>query len=207
MGAVFPGRPAYKRPGDRVYGVRALIIVDMQNDFCEGGPVPVAGAHALATSISDYLARQPGYAHIVATQDFHIDPGDHFSDRPDFATSWPPHCRAGSLGAGFDPGLDTSAIEAVFHKGAYSAGYSGFEGVDDHGTALLQWLRQRDVDAVDVVGVATEHCVRHTAMDAARAGLATRVLLHLTAGVAADSTDRVLSEMRSASIELIGSRP
>ncbi|QLL05414.1 isochorismatase family protein [Mycobacterium vicinigordonae] len=186
--------------------MRALIIVDMQNDFCEGGPVPVTGAHMLARTINDYLASQTGYAHIVATKDFHIDPGEHFSDHPDFATSWPPHCRAGTLGAGFEPGLDTAAIEAVFRKGAYSAGYSGFEGVDDQGNPLLQWLRQRDIDAVDVVGVAIEHCVRHTAIDAARAGLGTRVLLDLTAGVTVASTERALSEMRTARVELIGNQ-
>ena len=186
--------------------MRALIIVDMQKDFCEGGSIPVSGGHALARSINDYLAGQTGYDHVVATKDFHIDPGDHFSDDPDFASSWPPHCRAGSPGAEFDSDLDTARIDAIFRKGAYAAAYSGFEGVDESGTALLDWLRQRHVEEVDVIGVATDHCVRHTARDAARAGLTTRVLLDLTAGVSADSVDQALSEMRTASIELIGGR-
>ena len=186
--------------------MRALIIVDMQNDFCEGGAVAVTGAHALTSAINEYLAAPSGYDHVVATKDFHIDPGDHFSDNPDYASSWPPHCRAGTSGAEFDTGLDTGSIEAVFRKGAYAAAYSGFEGVDETGTALLDWLRQRDIDAVDVVGLATDHCVRHTARDAARAGLTTRVLLNLTAGVSADSVADALAEMRTASIELIGSR-
>ena len=189
-----------------MYGVRALIIVDVQKDFCEGGALPVAGAHGVARSISDYLASDPGYHHIVATKDFHIDPGNHFGDDPDYSSSWPPHCRAGSTGAEFAPGLDTSKIEAVFRKGAYGAGYSGFDGVDDNGTSLLEWLRQHRVDEVDLVGIATDHCVRHTAHDAARAGLATRVLLDLTAGVSPDSTAHALHEMRTASIELIGRR-
>ncbi|MFZ1175761.1 MAG: pyrazinamidase PncA [Mycobacterium sp.] len=184
--------------------MRALIIVDVQNDFCEGGPVPVTGGAALASAINDYLAGTPGYEHVVATQDFHIDPGDHFSDRPDYSSSWPPHCVAGSSGADFRPDLDASRIEAVFRKGAYSAAYSGFEGVDENGTPLLEWLRQRGADRVDVVGIATDHCVRRTAEDAARAGLTTRVLVDLTAAVAADSAAAALAEMRTAGIELVG---
>jgi len=186
--------------------VRALIIVDVQNDFCEGGTLAVAGGGALARALNDYLANEPGYQHVVATKDFHIDPGGHFSDRPDYSSSWPPHCIAESPGAEFHPDLDTGPIEAVFCKGAYAAAYSGFEGVDENGTPLLEWLRQRGVDEVDVVGLATDYCVRRTAEDAARAGLVTRVLLNLTAGVSADTTEEALAEMRSASIELIGSR-
>lgn len=211
MGAVFPGRRGHKpgirrlgARGDRVYDVRALIIVDVQIDFCEGGALPVTGGHAVARSINDYLVGRPGYQHIVATKDFHIDPGDHFSDDPDYRASWPPHCRAGSRGADFDRDLDTAPIEAVFRKGAYSAGYNGLEGVDDDGTPLLDWLRHRDIDEVDVVGIATDHCVLHTARAAARNGLATRVLLDLTAGVSPDSTAQALTHMQAANIALIG---
>ena len=182
----------------------ALIIVDVQNDFCEGGSVPVPGGAALALAINDYLASDPGYQHIVATQDFHVDPGDHFSDRPDFSTSWPPHCVAETPGAEFPSGLNAAPIETIFRKGAYDAGYSGFEGVDENGTTLLAWLRQRGVDEVDVIGIATEHCVRRTAEDAARAGLTTRVLADLTASLGAASAADALAEMRSAGIELIG---
>ncbi len=181
-----------------------MVIVDVQKDFCEGGALPVCGARAVVRSINDYLAGDPGYSHIVATKDFHIDPGSHFADDPDHYLSWPPHCRAGSAGAEFAPELNTGPIEAVFLKGAYSAAYSGFEGVDENGTALLDWLRRHGVGEVDVAGLATDHCVRHTAHDAARAGLVTRVLLDLTAGVSADSTAQALYEMRTASIELIG---
>ncbi|OBK14642.1 isochorismatase family protein [Mycobacterium asiaticum] len=184
--------------------MRALIIVDVQTDFCEGGALPVSGGRAVARSINDYLAGAPGYRHVVATMDFHIDPGDHFSDDPDYSSSWPPHCRAGSRGAQFDRDLDTAPIEAVFHKGAYNAGYSGFDGVDQDGTTLRDWLRQRGIDEVDVVGIATDHCVRHTARDAARAGLATRVLLDLTAGVAEASTADAITTMKDAHITLIG---
>jgi len=182
--------------------VRALIIVDVQKDFCEGGSLAVAGGAALAPAINDYLAGDSDHQHVVATKDFHIDPGDHFSDHPDYVTSWPPHCIAGTAGADFHPDLDTASIEAVFHKGAYDAGYSGFEGVDEDGSPLLDWLRQRGVEAVDVVGIATDHCVRRTAEDAARAGLATRVLLDLTAAVSADPGP-ALAQMRGAGIEIV----
>ena len=184
--------------------MRALIIVDVQNDFCEGGSLAVSGGAALASAITGYLADEPGYDHVVATEDFHIDPGDHFSDRPDYRSSWPPHCIAESPGADFHPNLDISRIEAVFRKGAHAAAYSGFEGADGDGTPLLEWLRRRRVDEVDVVGIATDHCVRRTAEDAARAGLTTRVLVDLTAAVAADSAAEALAEMRSLGIELVG---
>ncbi len=184
--------------------MRALIIVDVQNDFCEGGALAVTGGAELASAITAHLAGQPGYRHVVATKDWHVDPGDHFSDRPDYSSSWPPHCVAGSPGAELHPGLDPGRIEAVFRKGAYSAGYSGFEGVDEHDTPLVEWLRQRGVEAVDIAGIATEHCVRRTAEDAARAGLATRVLVDLTRAVSAESGARALAEMRAAGIELAG---
>jgi nicotinamidase/pyrazinamidase len=182
--------------------MRALIIADVQNDFCEGGSLAIAGGTRLAGAITGYLNTADGYRHVVATQDFHIDPGDHFSDHPDYVSSWPPHCIAGSSGADFHPDLFTGRIEAVFRKGAYSAGYSGFEGVDAADTALADWLRRHDIDALDVVGMATDHCVRVTAEDAVRSGFATRVLLELTAGVTAASTAAAVEAMRAAGVEV-----
>lgn len=183
--------------------MRALIIVDVQNDFCEGGSLAVTGGSAVAQSINGLLAGPHGYDHVVATKDHHIDPGDHFADEPDFVDSWPPHCVAGTPGADFHPDLDTAPIEAVFHKGQFAAAYSGFEGVhaDDH--ALTDWLRDRGVDEVDVVGIATDYCVLATALDAVRAGFTTRVLTDLTAGVAPDSTAAALDEMRGAGVQLV----
>lgn len=180
--------------------MRALIIVDVQNDFCEGGSLEVTGGAAVARGINDLLAGTHGYDHVVATKDFHIDPGDHFSDRPDYVDSWPPHCVVGSDGVQFHPDLDVTPIEAVFRKGQYSAAYSGFEGADDDGTTLADWLGERGVDAVDVVGIATDYCVKATAADAAAAGLTTRVLLDLTAGVAPASTDEAIDALRSAGV-------
>jgi nicotinamidase/pyrazinamidase len=183
--------------------MRALIVVDVQIDFCEGVSVGVVGGAAVACAINGYLVRARGYQHVVATQDFHVDPGDHFSDRPDYSSSWPPHCVAGSPGSDFYPDLDTGRIDAVFRKGAYGAAYSGFEGVDEAGTPLGDWLRRRGIDEVDVAGIATDHCVRKTAEDAARAGFATRVLLDLTAGVGEESTAAALDALRGAGVDLV----
>jgi nicotinamidase/pyrazinamidase len=184
--------------------MRALIIVDVQNDFCEGGSLAVAGGAAVARAISGRLAAGPGYAHVVATKDFHVDPGSHFSGHPDFVATWPPHCVAGTPGADFHPNLDTSAIEATFRKGQHAAAYSGFEGSDDDGTPLGEWLRGHGVDEVDVVGIATDYCVHATAKDAARTGFSTRVLLDLTAGVAPESTVEAIADLRADGVELTG---
>ena len=185
---------------------RALVIVDVQNDFCEGGSLAVTGGAEVARSISAYLAGldRDSYAYVVATQDHHVDPGLHFSAAPDFVGTWPPHCVAGTSGADFHPSLDPAWFEAVFRKGEHSAAYSGFEGADADGVPLAAWLRERGVTAVDIAGLATDHCVRATATDAATAGFTTRVLLGLTAGVAADTTKAALDEMRTAGVELTG---
>ncbi|NAZ82505.1 isochorismatase family protein [Kineococcus sp. R8] len=192
---------------------RCLVVVDVQNDFCPGGALAVAGGAEVAAATSALLARDGiAYDHVVATQDFHVDPGAHFSDAPDFVDSWPPHCRAGSYGALLHDALDTRRIEAVFRKGQYAAAYSGFEGTTSSVTAeggelvtgLADWLRGNGVDEVHVVGIATDHCVRATALDAVREGFATTVLLGLTAGIAAGSTGAALAEMRGAGVALVG---
>ena len=184
---------------------RALIIVDVQNDFCEGGSLAVAGGAAVAAGISLVLDRAAGrWDHVVATKDFHIDPGAHFSDHPDFVDSWPRHCVVGTGGADFHPELAQDRIEAVFVKGEHAAAYSGFEGHTSSGVGLADWLRERSVTEVEVVGIATDHCVRATALDAAAAGFDTTVLLDLTAGVAQDTTDRALQQFRDASVATTG---
>ena len=183
---------------------RALIIVDVQNDFCEGGSLAVLGGASVASAISGELA-SGRWDHVVATKDHHIDPGAHFGDPPDFVDSWPAHCVVGSDGVEFHPALVTDRVEAVFRKGEYAAAYSGFEGVSaTDGTTLTDWLRARDVTSVDVVGIATDHCVRATALDAAAAGFATTVLLDLTAAVAAATTQTALSQLRAAGVTLVG---
>ncbi|WP_069811122.1 isochorismatase family protein [Streptomyces sp. TP-A0874] len=188
---------------------RALIVVDVQNDFCEGGSLAVAGGADVAAAITDLVGQSTaGYRHVVATRDHHVDPGDHFSEQPDYQTSWPAHCVAGTEGSGFHPNftpaIASGAIDTVFDKGAYSSGYSGFEGTDENGTALGDWLREREVTEVDVVGIATDHCVRATALDAARQGFTTRVLLDLTAAVAEETTALAVEELHAAGVALSG---
>ncbi|MFD6991892.1 isochorismatase family protein [Streptomyces sp. NPDC059943] len=188
---------------------RALIVVDVQNDFCEGGSLAVSGGADVAAAITDLIGQTTaGYRHVVATRDHHIDPGDHFSARPDFVHSWPVHCVAGTEGVGFHPNfapaVASGSIDAVFDKGAYAAAYSGFEGADENGVRLGEWLRAREVSEVDVVGIATDHCVRATALDSAREGFTTHVLLDLTAGVSEETTDRALTELRAAGVRLTG---
>jgi nicotinamidase/pyrazinamidase len=140
---------------------------------------------------------------VVATKDYHVDPGPHFGDPPDFVDSWPVHCLAGTPGSDFHPALDTDRIEAVFTKGEHAAAYSGFQG-HIAGLSLAAWLRMHDVREVDVVGIATDHCVRATALDAVAAGFTTTVRLNLTAGIARSTVDDAVARMRQAGVHLIG---
>jgi nicotinamidase/pyrazinamidase len=183
---------------------RALLVVDVQNDFCEGGSLAVVGGAAVARAISDRLDIGD-YDHAVATRDHHIDPGGHFSKAPDYIDTWPAHCVAGTRGAELHPDLDRTNLELVFDKGEYAAAYSGFEGITDQdGRPLLDWLRAHHIDSVEIVGIATDHCVRATALDAVAGGLTTAVRLDLTAGVARTTVDLALEQMREAGAELVG---
>ncbi|RNL84527.1 isochorismatase family protein [Halostreptopolyspora alba] len=185
--------------------MRALIVVDVQNDFCEGGSMGVTGGADVASAVSGFIERRRGdYSYVVATRDHHIDPGSHFSDQPDFVNSWPRHCVVGTSGAEFHPHFDASVVDAIFSKGEYTAAYSGFEGATPDGSPLADWLRQRGVTEVDLVGIATDHCVRATALDAAAAGFDTRVLLGLTAGVSRETVDSALEQLRGAEVALEG---
>ena len=198
----------------------ALIVVDVQNDFCEGGSLAVAGGAAVAAGISEHLEdHHADYVAVAATQDWHVDPGEHFSDTPDFATSWPVHCVADTPGAETHPDLDTEHVTEFFRKGAYDAAYSGFEGLsapdvdvpmgepeeagDEDRVSLDDWLRERDVEAVDVVGLALDHCVLATAKDAVDAGYETRLLLPLTAPVSAEGGQRAVAELEAAGVEVV----
>ncbi|MBJ7339807.1 isochorismatase family protein [Mycolicibacterium sp.] len=181
--------------------MRALIVVDVQKDFCEGGSLAVEGGADVAGRLTELLAHHD-YDHVVATMDFHIDPGSHFSDEPDYRDSWPRHCVVGTSGVDFHPAFDPAAIEAVFTKGEFSAAYSGFEGTDEGGVTLADWLRARSVDAVDVAGIATDYCVKATAADAVAAGFTTTVLLDLTAGVSPTTTAEAVASLREAGVAI-----
>lgn len=186
---------------------RALVVVDVQNDFCEGGSLPVAGGAAIALRISDLLhhdqdaaAAQRRYGVVVATRDHHIDPGSHFSPDPDFVDSWPPHCVAGTDGAAFHPNLDPQPFDAVFLKGEHAAAYSGFDGRSPDGRTLTQWLRDHEVSDLDICGLATDYCVGATAIDAIGAGFGTRILTELIAGVAPATSAASLEQLRERGV-------
>ena len=178
----------------------ALIVVDVQRDFCEGGSLAVAGGLLVAAGVKELLATDHGYAAVVATRDHHIDPGAHFSDTPDYVASWPPHCVAGTPGAELTDPLDAADFDAVFDKGEYAAAYSGFEGVDAEGTGLAAWLRAHAIDRIDVCGIATDYCVNATALDAVREGLSPTVLADLTAAVAPDRLDDTYAGWRAGGV-------
>lgn len=187
---------------------RALVIVDVQNDFCEGGALAVTGGAAVANNVSAYLRdHRAEYVAVVATRDWHIDPGAHFAAQPDYVNTWPAHCVAGTAGAAFHPGLDSvvdfvAQVDAIVSKGNYTAAYSGFEGSTDTGESLSAYLRGRGITDIDVVGIATDHCDRATALDGRREGFGVRLLLPLCAGVAPDTTAAALEEMASAGVEI-----
>jgi nicotinamidase/pyrazinamidase len=189
---------------------RALVVVDVQNDFCEGGSLPVAGGAEVAFEIGALLHRwvsqgpeAPAYDLVVASKDHHIDPGDHWTREPDYVDSWPVHCRVGTDGEAFHPNLDPQPFDAIFLKGDHEAAYSAFEGRTTGGTGLADWLREHGVTEIDVCGIATDHCVRATALDGTREGFATTVLLGLCAGVAPDTTEAALAAMADAGVEIL----
>ena len=183
-------------------GKTALIVVDVQRDFCEGGSLAVAGGAEVAGRIDALLRTDHPYDHVVATRDHHIDPGMHFSAEPDFVDTWPRHCEVGTSGVEFHDRLTFRDFDAVFDKGEYAAAYSGFEGTASDGTSLADWLTAHGVDRIDVCGIATDYCVRATALDAARTGFSTTVLLDLTAAVAPDRIDTTLDALSAAQVAI-----
>nr|WP_269449863.1 isochorismatase family protein [Auraticoccus cholistanensis] len=182
---------------------RALVVVDVQNDFCEGGALGVRGGSSVAAAVAALLAGDHGYSAVVATRDHHIDPGGHFSDTPDFVDSWPPHCVVGTPGVELHPSLATVVLDAVFDKGEYEAAYSGFEGRSSDGERLTEWLTSRGVQALDVCGIATDYCVRATALDAVAAGFDTTVLLDLTAAVHPEQVPDAVAVLEDAGVRCL----
>jgi nicotinamidase/pyrazinamidase len=190
---------------------RALFIIDVQNDFTEGGALGVAGGAAVAAGITELLAAHPDrYAHVFASRDWHNatdDNGGHFATdaAPDFVTTWPVHCVAGTPGAEYHPGLDTSAIDIHVRKGQGVPAYSIFEGTTDDGVAVADKLDELGVLDIDVVGIATDYCVRASALHAVEHGRRVRVLTDLVAGVAPESSEAALAELAHAGAGLVES--
>lgn len=187
---------------------RALLVIDVQNDFTEGGALGVDGGAAVAAGVTGLLRLDPdAYDLVVASRDWHdgdTDNGGHFATgaAPDFVETWPVHCVAGTPGAEYHPALDTSLIDLHIRKGQGVPAYSIFEGTDEHGATLRKRLDEAGVTEVDVVGIATDYCVRASALDALSAGRRVRVLTDLVAGVAPASSAAALEELAGAGAEL-----
>jgi nicotinamidase/pyrazinamidase len=189
--------------------MRALFIIDVQNDFTEGGALGVEGGAAVAAAITSYLRTHPtDYDVIFASRDWHDadnDNGGHFAAEPDFVDSWPAHCVAGTPGAEYHPALDTSLVDIHVRKGQGVPAYSIFEGTTDDGQTVLAKLDELDITDVDVVGIATDYCVRASAIDALGAHRRVRVLTDLIAGVAPESSAAALRELESAGASVLAS--
>ncbi|WGY04781.1 isochorismatase family protein [Nocardioides sp. SLBN-35] len=188
---------------------RALVVVDVQNDFVEGGSLGVTGGREVAERISAHLADHAGdYAVVAASRDWHHageTNGGHFhapGEEPDFVTTWPVHCVQGEAGSEYAPELVTSAVTHHVVKGMGEPAYSAFEGVTAEGARLADVLRGAGVTEVDVTGIATDYCVRATALDAVKAGFRVRLLDGLHAGVAPDSSKAALEELAAAGVEV-----
>ncbi|MFD1720917.1 isochorismatase family protein [Amnibacterium endophyticum] len=188
---------------------RGLLIVDVQNDFTEGGALGVEGGAAVAERITEHLhAHRDEYALVIASRDWHDGEGDnggHFAvgAEPDYVVTWPAHCVAGSPGADYHPALDTTGIDVHVRKGQGEPAYSAFEGTTDDGRVLAEVLQERGIADLDVVGIATDHCVRASALDALEAGARVRVLTGLVAGVAPEPSAAALDELRAAGAEVV----
>ncbi|KFJ04187.1 isochorismatase family protein [Bifidobacterium subtile] len=198
---------------------KALIVVDVQPTFCEGGELGVQGGNAVAERIAAFVNEHRGdYAYIATTQDWHIKPGSHFSEHPDFVDTWPPHGRASTTNAQLHPAIAALGIAHHFKKGQYSAAYSGFEGIEDNtdaipsrdevkaqeqaGHTLANALKAAGIDHVDVVGIAESHCVKATALDAKQLGYEVTVFSDLTVPVSPESGEAARVAMREAGVEL-----
>lgn len=185
---------------------RALLIVDVQPTFCEGGALGCEGGNAVAEKIADFVTEnQDEYELVVTTQDWHIDPGSHFSDTPDFVDSWPPHGVAGTPEAELHDAIAALPIDESVKKGQYAAAYSGFEGTNKEGETLEEILRAAEITEVDVVGIAESHCVKDTALESIDLGWPTRVFSDLTVPVSEELGQAAREEMRVAGIDQIPS--
>lgn len=189
---------------------KALLIVDVQNDFCEGGSLAVVGGAAVAQKITDYLNAHPSeYDLIVASRDWHDgdnNNGGHFAnpgEEPDMINSWPAHCVSGSHGAEYHPNLDASLIQVHFEKGMGKPSYSAFEGVTRDGKTISRVLADAGVDELDVVGIATDYCVLASALDARSENLKVNVLAELCAGIAPETTEAAIAKLSSAGCTVV----
>ncbi|MEV8254524.1 isochorismatase family protein [Rhodoglobus sp. NPDC076762] len=192
--------------------VAALFIIDVQNDFTEGGALGVDGGAAVAAGITDYLRANPErYDVVIASRDWHDadnSNGGHFATDadPNFVDTWPVHCVAGTPGAEYHPALDTSLVNVQVRKGQGVPAYSIFEGTTVDDETLPALLARLGVDTIDVVGIATDYCVLASALDAAGSGREVSVLTELVAGVAPESSTAALATMAESGITLVSAQ-
>lgn len=183
--------------------VRALLIVDVQNDFCDGGVLAVPGGAEVAARITQFIREQMGtYELILASQDCHIDPRGHFSSNPDYFSSWPKHAIKGSYGAKFHAALDENLVDHVIIKGEYQGAFSAFEGTTSSGESLLDLLERREIEVVDICGVATDFCVMQSALDSLNNGFPTTVFLDLISGISEQGSIEALEVLQSRGANL-----
>lgn len=200
----------------------AIIVVDVQNDFVDGSLGTDRGLE-VARGINAWLGGlvhtdeeeaevgvgSPAAARplIVGTKDWHIKPEGHFApegEEPDYKDTWPVHCVADTHGAQVCAELNPELVDVWFHKGEYTAAYSGFEGhLAGEEQTLQQWLNSYEVESVTIVGIATDFCVRATAEDALRAGYGVTVIEDLCAAVSEDGATQALDALRAAGAEVI----
>lgn len=185
---------------------RALLVIDVQNDFTEGGSLAVKGGNVTAAAITEFLrANRSRYAVVIASRDWHSpdsDNGGHFSSKPDKVETWPPHCVQGTTGSAYNPALETSFIDVQIYKGDGTPAYSAFEGSTPGGANLAAVLAKHGVDQIDIVGIATDYCVRATALDGRSAGYSVTVLADLCVGVGTDSSIAAIREMAEAGVTI-----
>jgi nicotinamidase/pyrazinamidase len=185
---------------------RALLVIDVQNDFTEGGSLAVKGGNVTATAITAYARdHRDQYALIIASRDWHSPTGDnggHFAAKPDWVSTWPPHCVQGTTGAAYNPAIETALIDVQIYKGDGVPAYSAFEGLTPGGATLDSVLAKARVSHIDIVGIATDHCVRATALDGLQAGYEVTVFSNLCVGVSPDSSIVAIREMADAGIAI-----
>lgn len=189
---------------------RALLVIDVQVDFCEGGALACSGGAKIARDITDHINKNRGsYDYVIASRDWHtpnsLNDG-HFppaGDEPDFVLTWPLHCIAGEAGADYHENLDASLIDIHIKKGQDANGYSIFDGTAENGKSFLDHARELGITDVDVVGIATDYCVRASSLDAKANGFQVRVITSLTAGVADATTEEAIDEMVDAGVQVV----
>lgn len=187
----------------------ALVIVDVQNDFCEGGALPVSGGNAVAEAIADFVETSGhNYNLILFTADWHTSPpssnGAPVPDSPDFIDPWPAHCIKNTRGAAFHDAIGRipKYREDIFRKSQEHANYSGLHGINSNGDTLAEVLKFSEIKHVDIVGIAGEFCIKYTALDCVAEGFVVSVLPRMVASIGgAATTAAVVQIIENASYE------